>query len=98
MRFLVTALVVLMAGAASSASAGIFTVREGTKFYAKPSASEDVLIDLPEVRVQVPPLQDERGFCRFTLVYKIADQGNPDLPASAWARSVSTDRLIDSRP
>ena len=62
MRFLVTALVVLMSGAASSASAGIFTVEEGTQFYAKPSTSEDALIDLPEVRVQVPPLQDAQGF------------------------------------
>ena len=64
----------------------------------KPRASEDARLDLPEVRVQVPLVPDALGFCRFTLVYKIADQGNPALPTSAWARCVATELLIDSRP
>ena len=83
MRFLLTAMVVLMAGPATPASAGMFNVKVGTRFYSKSRASEDARLDLPEVRVQVPLVQDALGFCRFTLVYKIADQGNPALPTSA---------------
>ena len=77
------------------AVAGIFTVKPGTTFYSKPKGSETNQLALPEVRVRIPPLQDSRGFCRFKLVYKIADRDNPDFPETAWARCASTDTNVE---
>lgn len=88
------AVLMLLGTAAAPASAAIFTVQPGTTFYSKPKQSDQFRLELPEVRVEVPPLQDNRGFCRFKLIYKIADRDNPNLPKSAWARCVVTDRFI----
>ena len=73
---------------------GVFTVKPGTAFYSKPQAKPDLLLQLPEVRVHVPPMKDAAGFCQFKLIYTIADRDNPELPASGWARCVSTDQLV----
>ena len=78
----------------SEAVAGIFTVKPGTIFYSKANGNETNQLQLPEVRVRIPPLQDSRGFCRFKLVYKIADQNNPAFPDTAWARCVSIDTSV----
>lgn len=76
-----------------SGQAAVFTVKPGTEFYAKPHARPELLLQLPEVRVQVPPMKDAAGFCQFKLIYKIADRNNPELPAAGWARCVSIDQL-----
>ena len=39
-------------------------------------------------------MKDAAGFCQFKLIYKIADRDNPELPATGWARCVSTDQLV----
>ena len=93
MRLFLAAMLVI-SSANLPAAAAIYTVEPGTIFYSKPQKSEKFQLRLPEVRVKVPPMQDARGFCRFKLVYKIADRDNPDLPKSAWARCVVTDRFI----
>ena len=93
MRLFLAALMFL-GPATAPAAAAIFTVQPGTTFYSKPKQSDQFRLELPEVRVEVPPMQDARGFCRFKLVYKIADRDNPDLPKTAWARCVVTDRFI----
>lgn len=93
MRLFLAALL-LLGPATNPAAAAIFTVQPGTTFYSEPKKSEKFQLRLPEVRVEVPPMQDDRGFCRFKLIYKIADRDNPDLPKSAWARCVVTDRFI----
>jgi len=94
MRFWVPATLMLL-NAGIPATAAIFTVKAGTRFYSKPEQSELYELDLPEVRVHVPPLRDTRGFCQFRLVYKIADRDQPGLPTTGWARCVSTDRNVD---
>ena len=93
MRLFLAAMLVI-SSANLPAAAAIYTVEPETIFYSKPQKSEKFELRLPEVRVKVPPMQDARGFCRFKLVYKIADRDNPDLPDSAWARCVVTDRFI----
>ena len=80
------------------AVADIFTVKPGTTFYSKPKGSETNQFQLPEVRVRIPPLQDSRGFCRFKLVYKIADRNNPNFPETAWARCVSIGTSVKLLP
>ena len=80
------------------AVAGIFTVKPGTTFYSKPKGNETNQLQLPEVRVRIPPLQDSRGFCRFKLVYMIADRDNPELPETAWARCVSIGTSVEMLP
>lgn len=85
----------LLAALAPKAVAAIFTVQPGTVFYSAPSRSEAAKLDLPEVRVHVPPLRDTQGFCQFKLVYKIADRDRPELPQNAWARCISTDTNVD---
>lgn len=94
MMRLFLASLMLMGTATAPATAAIFTVQPGTTFYSEPKKAEQFKLELPEVRVEVPPLQDSRGFCRFKLVYKIADRDNPNLPTSAWARCIATDRFI----
>ena len=74
--------------------AAVFTVKPGTQFYSKPQAKPELLLQLPEVRVHVPPIKDSAGFCQFKLIYKIADRDNPELPESGWARCISTDQLV----
>ena len=74
--------------------AAVFTVKPGTAFFSKPQAKPDLRLQLPEVRVHVPPMKDAAGFCQFKLIYKIADRDNPELPATGWARCVSTDQLV----
>ena len=74
--------------------AAVFTVKPGTSFYSKPQAKQELLLQLPEVRVHVPPKKDAAGFCQFKLIYKIADRENPELPSTGWARCVSTDKLV----
>ena len=74
--------------------AAVFTVKPGTSFYSKPQAKQELLLQLPEVRVHVPPKKDAAGFCQFKLIYKIADRDNPELPSTGWARCVSTDKLV----
>ena len=74
--------------------AAVFTVKPGTSFYSKPQAKQELLLQLPEVRVHVPPKKDAAGFCQFKLSYKIADRDNPELPSTGWARCVSTDKLV----
>tara|TARA_B100002052_G_C15840409_1_gene579885 strand:- start:257 stop:544 length:288 start_codon:yes stop_codon:yes gene_type:complete len=76
--------------------AAIFTVKPHTQFYSKPVKDQKYLLDLPEVRVHVPPLRDAQGFCQFKLIYKIADRENPNLPQSAWARCISADTFISN--
>ena len=93
MRLFLAALL-LLGPASNPAAAAIFTVQPGTIFYSEPKQSEQFQLKLPEVRVEVPPMRDAMGFCRFKLVYKIADRDNPDLPKTAWARCVVTDRFI----
>ena len=74
--------------------AAVFTVKPGTSFYSKPQAKQELLLQLPEVRVHVPPKKDAAGFCQFKLIYKIADRDNRELPSTGWARCVSTDKLV----
>ena len=85
----------LLAALTPEAVAAIFTVQPGTEFYSAPSRSEAAKLDLPEVRVHVPPLRDTKGFCQFKLVYKIADRDRPGLPEKAWTRCVSTGTNVD---
>ena len=85
----------LLPALAPQAVAAVFTVQPGTAFYSAPSRSEATKLDLPEVRVHVPPLRDSQGFCLFKLVYKIADRDRAGLPQKAWARCVSTDTNVD---
>ena len=72
----------------------VVPVKPGTAFYSKPQAKQDLLLQLPEVRVRVPPMKDAAGFCQFKLIYKIADRDNPELPVTGWARCVSPDQLV----
>ena len=88
-------LVLMLAAMAPKAMAAIFTVQPGTVFYSAPSRSEATQLDLPEVRVHVPPLRDSKGFCQFKLVYKIVDRDRTGLPQTAWARCVSTETNVD---
>ena len=74
--------------------AAVFTVKPGTAFFSKPQAKPEQRLQLPEVRVHVPPMKDAAGFCQFELIYKIADRDNPALPATGWARCVSTDQFV----
>ena len=85
----------LLPALAPQAVAAGFTVQPGTEFYSAPSRSEAAKLDLPEVRVHVPPLRDTKGFCQFKLVYKIADRDRPGLPQTAWARCISTDTNVE---
>ena len=62
--------------------------------YSKPHVNIELLLPLPEDRVQVPPLKDAAGFCQFKLIYKFVDRNNPELPATGWARSVSINQLV----
>ena len=91
----VLTLVIMLAALTPEAVGAIFTVKQGTVFYSVPSRSEATKLDLPEVRVHVPPLRDSQGFCLFKLVYKIADRDRAGLPQKAWARCVSTDTNVD---
>ncbi len=93
MRWIPTALFIFST-LGPGASAAIFTVKAGTIFYSQPKQSEKFRLDLPEVRVHVPPLRDSLGFCQFKLIYKRADRGNPQLPSHGWARCVATDQFI----
>jgi hypothetical protein len=97
MKELLTAFCLLIA-MAHQAEASIFTIKPKTRFYSTPQASDQTLLNLPEVRVHVPPIRDNQGFCEFKLMYKIADRSNPNLPKMAWARCVSTDQLVPSQP
>ena len=90
----VLAAAILLTAVLPKAAASIFTVQPGTVFYSKPKQAEQYVLELPEVRVNVPPLQDSGGFCRFELIYKIADRTNSSLPKTAWARCVSIDSLV----
>ena len=79
-----------------SVYAAVFTVKPNTQFYSKPTTDQKYLLNLPEVRVHVPPLRDAKGFCQFTLIYKIVDREKPDLPKVAWARCIITDTFISN--
>ena len=81
MRVLLTA-GLLLSAIIPGVKAAVFTVKPGTQFYSKPQAKPELLLPLPEVRVQVPPLKDAAGFCQFNLIHKIADRKNYDLPAT----------------
>lgn len=91
---LIPTVLLIFATLAPGASAAIFTVKTGTVFYSQPTNSEKFRLNLPEVRVYVPPLQDNQGYCRFKLIYKRADRDNPQLPSHGWARCVATDEFI----
>ena len=93
MRSFLTAGLLLFA-LVPAGQAAVFTVKPGTPFYSKPQAKQELLLELPEVRVHVPPMKDAAGFCQFKLIYKIADRDKPELPATGWARCVSTDQLV----
>ena len=97
MKAFLTTTCLLMA-IAPQAGASIFTVKPNTRFYSAPNASEQTLLTLPEVRVHMPPIKDNKGFCEFKLMYKIVDRSNPTLPRTAWARCVSIDQIIPSQP
>jgi hypothetical protein len=92
------ATICLLIAIAPQAEASIFSVKSNTNFYSAPHASEATRLRLPEVRVHVPPIKDNQGFCEFKLMYKIADRSNSALPKSAWARCVSIDQLIPAKP
>ena len=94
MRSIPTALIMSATLLAPGASAAIFTVKPGAVFYSQPDKIEKFKLNLPEVRVHVPPVQDSKGFCRFKLIYKIADRDNPKLPSHGWARCIVTDQFI----
>ena len=64
----------LLIGGTPMASAAVFTVKPSTQFFADPFAVDRLPLDLPEVRVHVPPPQDRLGFCRFRLLYRIVDR------------------------
>ena len=83
---------------APQAEASISSVKPKTSFYSAPYASAATRLRLPEVRVHIPPINDNKGFCEFKLIYKIADRSNSALPKTAWARCVSIDQLIPSQP
>lgn len=91
----VLTLVIMLAALTPEAVGAIFTVKPGTVFYSVPSRSEATQLDLPEVRVHVPPMKESKGFCLFRLVYKIADRDRAGLPEKAWARCVSTVTNVD---
>ena len=93
MRSLLAATLAL-AAVAPAATAAIFTVKPGTVFYSQPEKLTRYQLNLPEVRVHVPPLRDAQGFCQFELMYKIVDRENPNLPRTAWTRCVATDTVI----
>ena len=88
----------LLIAIAPQAEASIFSVKPKTSFYSAPYASAATRLRLPEDRVHIPPIKDNKGFCEFKLIYKIADRSNSALPKSAWARCVSIDQLISSQP
>jgi hypothetical protein len=88
----------LLIAIAPQAEASIFSVKPKTSFYSAPYASAATRLRLPEVRVHIPPINDNKGFCEFKLIYKIADRSNSALPKTAWARCVSIDQLIPSQP
>ena len=88
----------LLIAIAPHAEASIFSVKPKTSFYSAPYASAATRLRLPEVRVHIPPIKDNKGFCEFKLIYKIADRSNSALPKTAWARCVSIDQLISSQP
>ena len=92
------ATICLLIAIAPQAEASIFSVKSNTNFYSAPNASEATRLRLPEVRVHVPPIKDNQGFCEFKLMYKIADRSNSALPKTAWARCVSIDQLIPAKP
>ena len=92
--FSIPAALIMLATLIPEASAAIFTVKPGTVFYSKPEKSEQFKLNLPEVRVHVPPVQDSKGFCRFKLIYKISDRDNPSLPSHGWSRCIVTDQFI----
>ena len=97
MKAFLTTTCLLMA-IAPQAGASIFTVKPNTRFYSALNASEQSLLTLPEVRVHMPPIKDNKGFCEFKLMYKIVDRSNPTLPRTACARCVSIDQIIPSQP
>ena len=51
----------LLIGGTPMASAAVFTVKPSTQFFADPFALDRQPLDLPEVRVHVPPPQDRLG-------------------------------------
>lgn len=62
-------------------------------FTVKPGTAQLILL-LPEVRVQVPKQKEAAGLSQFRLIYKIANRKNPELPATVRARSVSIIQLV----
>ena len=90
MRSLLAATLTL-AAVAPPASAAIFTVKPGTIFYSQPEKLTRFQLDLPEVRVHVPPLKDTKGYCQFKLMYKIADRETRRCPKqpghAAWPQT-----------
>ena len=93
MRSLIV-MVLLIMGQTTMASAAVFTVKPSTQFFADPFAPDRSPLELPEVRVHVPPPQDRLGFCKFRLLYRVVDRGRVDLPSHAWARCVIIDQLV----
>ena len=83
---------------APQAEASIFSVKLKVSFYSATYASDATRLRLPEVRVHIPPISDNEGFCEFKLIYKIADRSNSALPKTAWASCLSIDQLIASQP
>ena len=96
MRFFATTC--LLIAIAPQAEASIFSVKPKTSFYSAQYASAATRLRLLEVRVHMPSIKDNKGFCEFKLIYKIADRSNSALPKTAWARCVSIDQLIPSQP
>ena len=88
----------LLIAIAPQAEASIFSVKPKTSFYSAPYPSAATRLRLPQVRVHIPPINYNKGFCEFKLIYKIADRSNSALPKTAWARCVSIDQLIPSQP
>ena len=52
----------LLIAIAPQAEASIFSVKSKTSFYSAPYASVATRLRLPEVRVHIPPIKDNRDF------------------------------------
>ena len=61
-RFLTAGL--LLGTLIPAGQAAVFAVKPGTAF-SKPQAKPELLLPLPEDRVQVPPLKNAAGICQF---------------------------------
>ena len=83
---------------APQGEASIFSVKPRPAFIQRHTLLLRRISDFQKFAFISPPINDNKGFCEFKLIYKIADRSNSALPKTAWARCVSIDQLIPSQP